>query len=70
MNPYEVLNGYAGPVLLIHGTSDKIVNILYARQLKEIYPDCTYKEINGGGHMFKGKADEEACHILQNYMER
>ena len=41
MNPYEVLNGYAGPVLMIHGTSDKIVNILYARQLKEIYPDCT-----------------------------
>lgn len=69
MNPYEAMNGYAGPVLLIHGTADRIVNISYARRLKEIYPDCRYEEINGGGHMFKGKADEQACHILRDYMK-
>ena len=68
MNPYEEMKGYSGPVLLVHGTADKIVNIRYARKLKEIYPDCRYEEIDGGGHMFKGKADEQACHILRDYM--
>lgn len=67
MDPYEEMKGYDGPVLLIHGTADKIVNISYARKLKEIYPDCRYEEIDGG-HMFKGKADEQACRILRDYM--
>ena len=68
MDPYEELKGYNGPVLLVHGTADEIVNIRYARKLKEIYPDCRYEEIVGGGHMFKGKADERACRVLRDYM--
>ncbi len=70
MNPYEELKGYDGPVLLLHGTADNIVNISYARKLKEIYPDIRYEEIDGGGHMFKGKADENACRILRDYMNK
>ena len=69
MDPYEEMKGYDGPVLLIHGTADKIVNIRYARKLREIYSDCRYEEIDGGGHMFKGKADEQTCRILQEYMQ-
>lgn len=69
MNPYEELKGYTGPVLLVHGTADKIVNIIYSRKLKDIYPECKYEEIEGGGHMFKGRADTKACYILRNYME-
>ena len=60
MDPYEEMKEYDGPVLLIHGTADKIVNIRYARKLREIYSNCRYEEIDGGGHMFKGKADEQA----------
>ena len=70
MNPYREMSGYTGPVLLVHGTADRIVNIRYARKLKEIYPDCRYEEIEGGGHMFRGKADEQACRILQTFMKR
>ncbi len=69
IDPYEELKGYTGPVLLIHGTADKIVNIRYSRKLRDIYPDCRYEEIEGGGHMFKGRADKKACCILRNYME-
>ena len=69
MDPYEELKGYSGPVLLIHGTADKIVDISYSRKLKDFYPNCRYEEIEGGGHMFKGKADEMACNILRSYME-
>ena len=56
-------------MLLVHGTADKIVNIRYARRLKEIYPNCRYEEIDGGGHMFKGKAEEQARRILREYMQ-
>ncbi|MBQ6344032.1 MAG: hypothetical protein IJI41_12985 [Anaerolineaceae bacterium] len=56
-------------MLLIHGTDDKIVNISYSRKLKDIYSDCRYEEIEGGGHMFRGRADNKACHILQTYMK-
>ena len=69
INPYEEMKGYTGPVLLVHGTADKIVNISYARKLKEIYSDCRYEEIDGGGHMFKGRADDQACHILRDFMK-
>ncbi len=69
MDPYQEMKGYDGPVLLVHGTADKIVNIRYTRRLKEIYPDCRYEEIDGGGHMFKGKADEQARRILREYMQ-
>lgn len=69
LNPYEKLKGYTGSVLLIHGTADTIVNISYARKLKDIYLDCRYEEIEGGGHMFKGRADKKACDILRSYME-
>ena len=68
MDPYEAMKGYAGPVLLVHGTADKIVDIRYSRKLKEIYTDCRYEEIEGGGHPFKGKADEMARCILCEYM--
>ena len=69
MNPYEALKGYTGQVLLMHGTADKIVDISYSRKLKDIYPNCRYEEIEGGGHMFKGSADARACDILRNYMD-
>lgn len=68
MDPYKEMKGYGGPVLLIHGTADEIVNIRYSRVLKEIYPDCRYEEIEGAGHGFKKAADEKACSILQDFM--
>lgn len=70
MDPYEEMKGYTGPVLLIHGTEDKIVDVRYARKLKEVYADCRYEEIEGAGHVFKGAADEQACRILRDYLKK
>lgn len=68
MDPNEEMKGFTGPVLLVHGTADRIVNVSYARRLKEIYSNCRYEEIPGGGHMFCGKAEDLACCILRDYM--
>ena len=68
LDPYEEMTGYEGPVFLIHGTADPIVNIRYSRKLKEIYPDCTYVEIEDAGHGFKRKDDQKACEALKQFM--
>ena len=55
---------------LLHGTKDPIVNVSYARKLKEIYTDCCYEEIKGAGHGFRGKDDDHACSILTDFMKQ
>lgn len=70
LDPFEAMKGYEGPVLLLHGTKDRIVNISYAEKLKEIYKDCCCEEIEGAGHMFKGKDDDHACSILTDFMKQ
>ncbi len=70
MDPYEEMAGYEGPVLLMHGTEDDIVDISYARKLKEIYPSCAYLELPGAGHGFKGRDDLKACHAICGFLQR
>jgi hypothetical protein len=60
LNLKEQISGYSGNVLYLQGTKDNVVNISYARWGKEQYPNCTYLEIEGGGHVFSGRADRTA----------
>ncbi len=69
MDPFEEMRGFSGPVLLLHGTLDKVVDISYARALKEIYPDCRYEEIPGAGHGFRSRDDLTAQKILKEFAE-
>lgn len=68
MDPYAEMRSYTGPVLLVHGTADPVVDIGYSERLSRVYQNCRYAEIDGGGHMFKGQADREACRILREFM--
>ena len=69
MDPYRELSGYGGPVLLVHGTEDPIVNVSYARKLKDVYPDCRYEELEGAGHGFTDYFDAWACDALKDFMK-
>lgn len=69
MDPFEEMKGYEGPVLLVHGTDDRIVDISYGRRLKEIYPDIRYQEIEGADHGFRGKDDELVCSYIAEFMK-
>ncbi len=68
MNIYDEIRGYDGPVLLIHGTEDKIVDISYSRQAREVYKRCLYLEIEGAGHMFQAEHDRKAMDALGKFM--
>lgn len=65
----DMIGGYDGPVLYLHGTKDKIVDLSYAREAHELYPNCEYHEIKGGGHMFRGKADKRAQTFIKYFMK-
>ena len=69
MDPFEEISGYEGPVLLLHGTEDDIVDISYAERAASVYQNCTFAVIEGGGHMFRGRHDEKAKEILKNFMK-
>ena len=70
INPFVEIQGFEGPVLLVHGTADKIVNVSYSRKARARFLSCEYHEITGGGHGFKGAYDREAIRILLDFMNR
>lgn len=68
-DPFEQITGYEGPVLLLHGTKDKIVDLSYSRRAAKCYPNCRFEIIKDGTHGFKRKYDVEACRILCEFMK-
>ena len=69
MDPFEAIGGYDGPVLLVHGTDDRIVDISYSRRAQTVYPHCEYHEIIGGGHGFSGEHDKQAVRYLKSFLQ-
>ena len=60
---------FDGPVLLVHGTDDRIVDISYSRRAQTVYPHCEYHEIIGGGHGFSGEHDKQAVRYLKSFLQ-
>lgn len=78
MDPFEEIKTYNGQVCIIHGTSDKIVDITYAKRAYDTYksnvPEGMSEEervslhiIEGGTHMFSKKHDKIAMRKLKEW---
>lgn len=51
--PFSTARGYEGPVLLVRGTEDKLVDTATCEKYVEVYGDaCTFVELEGGNHNF------------------
>lgn len=70
IDPYEQIRGYEGRVLLLQGTADRIVHPAYAQKAAAGYPHCEYHEIEGAGHMFRGKYDRIARAYIRDFYIR
>lgn len=55
MKPYETIGKYKGPVLIVHGTDDKVVPLDYSKRAVETYKNATLKIIDKAGHGFNPK---------------
>ena len=67
MDPIGEIKSYFGPVLIVHGTKDRIVNLDYYRQAQQAYPDAKLHIIDGGAHGFGKKRDVIAMEYLRNF---
>lgn len=64
LDPYREICGFSKPVLIVHGTRDKLVDIRYSRRACEGYPDCRLVEVKGDhGFIFSGFAAGRAATI-------
>lgn len=68
MDPFREIQGYKGPVLIVHGTNDRIVSIDYAQKAQAAYGDaCTLKIIPNAGHGFSKEHDQLAQSYLREF---
>lgn len=67
MDPYEEIKAYTGPVLIVHGTKDKIVRTDYSKRAAECYENAEMHFIEGGSHGFSRKHDAEAIAFLNTF---
>ena len=47
----EVLKSFTGPAVIIHGTSDELIPVERAREMRLLLPSAHYLELPGVGHM-------------------
>ena len=70
MDPIAEIRSYHGPVLIVHGTKDQIVDVRYSRQAQKAYPNAKLHIIENGGHGFNKKHDAIATAHLRRFMEK
>lgn len=67
MDPFSEISPYGGPVMIVHGTKDKIVHTDYSKRAAELYANAQLHFIEGGSHGFSRKHDAEAIPYLKKF---
>ena len=57
---FNVITGYKGPVVIIHGESDNCVPISYSEHAEKVYDNVKLIRIPSAGHGFDGKDSQFA----------
>lgn len=64
MDPFQEICGFQKPVLIVHGTKDRLVDISYSRRACEGYRDCRLVEVRGDhGFILSGFAQSKRATI-------
>ncbi len=69
MDPFAAISSYENPVLIIHGSDDRIVNPDYAKRAERSYPHCHLEIIQGAGHGFKRKDNRKAIPLMVDFLK-
>ncbi|MBR2879584.1 MAG: alpha/beta hydrolase [Oscillospiraceae bacterium] len=70
LDPFTEISPYSGPVMIIHGTKDSIVNVDYARRAEKCYANAKLHIIEKARHGFRGKIDLLALDYLSEFARR
>ncbi len=66
----EIIRSYGGPVLIVHGTGDDIVDYHYAERAAKAYPHAKLKLIPKGSHGFSKKDDKTALIYVKDFLSQ
>jgi pimeloyl-ACP methyl ester carboxylesterase len=61
-----LLSSFKFPVVIVHGTSDQLIPIDRAREVKSVIPQAHLVELEGAGHMPMMEATEETARALKH----
>lgn len=67
-DPYEHIGAYEGPVMVLHGDADGLVDISYGERAAQVYPDASFHTIENGGHGFYGQPFEDAVQYIGAFL--
>lgn len=65
---YSVIPAFDGPVLIIHGDADKVVDLSYSERAAEVYPHAELVVLSGQGHGFTGTGKTEATKLTFDFI--
>ncbi|MCD8104243.1 MAG: alpha/beta hydrolase [Lachnospiraceae bacterium] len=65
----EAICSYDGPVLIVHGTKDEIVDCSYARKAAEAYRNAELVVIPDGKHGFSKEHDKIALEAVERFVK-
>lgn len=68
-DPYRQMKNYPGPVLILHGDRDMLVDISYSQKAAEHYPNVSLHMIEGAGHIFSGPSFQLAVEFILNFLQ-
>lgn len=66
---YEVSSKFTGPVSIIAGTDDQIVDPKYAKKYDEVYNNSQLHMIKDADHKFSGKYQDIAANLASDFLK-
>ena len=70
LKPLKAITKYQGPVLIIHGSQDKVVPVDYSEQAMKNYRQAHLYILRGAGHGFTPKQRQESKAIIKEFLEK
>lgn len=66
---YEVSQRYTGPVAIITGTADQVVDPVFSKKYDEVYDDAQLHLIDGADHSLSGEARDTAVGLAADFLK-
>jgi dienelactone hydrolase len=68
LDPYREICSFTKPVLICHGTRDRIVNLSYAQRAEREYANAKLAVISGGDHGFRFRGFKAAMRATKSFL--
>ena len=69
MDPYQAVEAYHRPVLIVHGDADPVVPIEYSRRAVKLYKDARLLEIPKADHGFNGQDFKRSLDSIRLFLQ-